>query len=438
MSERRRPSPDEGDSAPSTGRARFRAGAGRPPFAHLRPVLAAAVAYAVAALAWAVVGEPLPGGRWAAVHLFTLGTLTNLVAAMTEHFARTLTRAATDEHRTGRLLTLNAGALLTLVGLVAGWPWAFATGAGLATVAVLWLYRALRRMRTRATGARFGYVVRAYEHACAAFVLGAILGALLGTGLVGGPWYSAARLAHLTVTVLGWGGLVLLATVVFFAPTLMRTQMAPGTERLAVPALRYGTGALALAVVALALTAAPGAYGVGARGLAAVGLAGYAAAATAVCWPVLRASRKAVASPHAHMIAAACAWFPLVAWAGVVVAAAGRDELLDALGLVLLVGVLGQAIVASVAYLVPMATGGGPAARAAERHELDRWPLVRAGGWNLAVVLLAAGVALPRLTGLETGALVVTGWVVIAGVIGAHLGLGAAALRAGRDADAAA
>lgn len=430
------PPPDGARASAGEARARFRAGAGRPPFAHLRPVFAAAAAYAVAAVAWGAAGGALPGGRWAAVHLFTLGTLSNLVAAMTDHFGRTLTRAAGDGRTGIRLLVLNAGALLTLVGLVTGAAIAVGTGAALAAVAVAWLWVALRRMRTAAVNQRFGYALRAYEHASLAFVAGAALGGLLGTGALPGEWYVAVRLAHLSVTVLGWGGLVLLATLVFWAPTMMRTQMLPGADRLAITALRGAALSLGLATLALAGTAAPGIPGLAATIFSTAGIGAYAVATTAICVPVLRAARRAVPSPHAWMIAAASVWFPIIGLAGAGVVAAGRQELLDALGLLLITGVLGQAIVASMAYLLPMVTGAGPAARTAARRQLDRWPITRTAAWNLAVVALGAGVALPRLGGPEASATVAVGWFLLAASLGAHAGLVAAALRDGRHAAA--
>ena len=62
------------------------------------------------------------------------------------------------------------------------------------------------------------------------FVHGAILGALLGTGVLTGRWYGAGRIAHLHVNILGWAGLTLLATLVFFGPTMVRTRIRQGAD----------------------------------------------------------------------------------------------------------------------------------------------------------------------------------------------------------------
>jgi hypothetical protein len=57
------------------------------PFGSVRPAVIVAGIYLVAAGLWASGIAALPGGRWLAVHLFTLGVLSNLVMALTVHFA---------------------------------------------------------------------------------------------------------------------------------------------------------------------------------------------------------------------------------------------------------------------------------------------------------------------------------------------------------------
>lgn len=176
----------------------------RAPFRHLRPAVAAAACYLFAALVWIAFGPALPGGRWFAVHLFTVGVVTNLVVALTHHFAQTLLHAGGLDGRPARLALVNAGAVALLAGRAVGWPWLFALGGSALIGAVAWLYVELRRRRKLSLTGRFGFVVRTYERACSAFFHGALLGILMGVGALGGSWYSAARLAHLHVNVLGW------------------------------------------------------------------------------------------------------------------------------------------------------------------------------------------------------------------------------------------
>lgn len=334
------------------------------PFGHLRPAVALSAGYGVAILVWLAAGDALPGGRWFTVHLFTLGVLSTLVLALTHHFAATLTKTARGGAPGARLALFTVGTLGVLA-LALSWTVPLALGAVATSAAVLWLYVDLRRMRKQALGGRFAFVVRTYERACSAFLHGALLGMLLGTGVIGGTWHPAVRLAHLHVNVLGWGGLALLATVLFFGPTVLRARIEPGADQRAVAALRHGATALTVTVIALILTGAGAPVAVPARAVAALGLAGYAAAATVICLPVLRTARRAQGNVHGRLVAGACAWFPPVVWVGAAVVATGRWALLDALGVALLVGVLAQAILGALGYLAPMVWTGGAQARRA-------------------------------------------------------------------------
>lgn len=404
----------------------------RPPFAHLAPAVAVAAVYGVAGLVWVLAGDGLPGGRWLAVHLFTLGVVSNLVLVLTEHFATTLTKAARDGRSWQRSALFNVGVACVVLGMLLPTPGLVIAGAVLATGAVSWLYLALRQRRRQALGARFAFVVRAYERAAAAFLHGAVLGVVMGAGLVSGEWYGAVRLAHLTVNVLGWAGLVLLATVVFFGPTMLRAKMAPNAQRWAVPALRHGATALTVAVVALIVTGAPDTAGAVARMVAALALAGYATAVTAVCLPVLRSARSAVPSAHGRMISAACVWFPLAVWAGVVALAVDAAGMLAVLGVMLLVGVLAQAIVASLSYLLPMVGGAGPDARAAARGHLDRLPRLRPAVLNLGVAVVVGARLGSASTAVDAAPAAAGGWALVGLAVATTLVLGSSAVVAAR------
>ena len=393
------------------------------PFGFLRPAVAVAAAYLVAALVWLAAGDVLPGGRWLAVHLFTLGILTNLIVALTHHFAQTLLHTPGGDASRWRLALLNGGVLATLVAWPGGSTWLLAAGSVLVVVAVAWLYVDLRRMRKASLTGRFAFIVRGYERACGAFFHGATLGVLLGIGVLGGAWYGAVRVAHLHVNILGWGGLTLLATVVFFGPTMLRTRMIPGTDVMAVRALRHGATSLSVATGALILTGFGGSVGVGFRLLAAAALAVYAVAATAVCISVLRAGRAGHASPHAWMIQAACVWFVAAVWVDVAVVASGHLRLLDALGAALIVGVLGQAILASLNYLAPMVWSGGQKRRAAARERLERAPLPRAAVFNVGALLVVGATAAGSLSAPVPHGLVVGGWALVATAAASQLAL---------------
>src|SRR5690606_525942 len=122
-------------------------------------------------------------------------------------------------------------------------------------------------------------------------------------------------------------------------------------------------------------------------------------------------------------IQAACVWFVFAAAADAVVVASGRVELLDAVGVVLLAGVLAQAILAALSFLGPMALVAGTAARNAARGTLDVGARARATALNVGVVALAAaavagpvGAWLPALGWGAVGAAVVVQLLLLARV----------------------
>lgn len=360
----------------------------RAPLAHLRAGFLAAGAFTLATAAQLVFGGP--DGRWLAVHLFTAGVLTNLIATLAPHFAATLLHATERRGATARLVLLNLGAVLLVASRLRSGA-LLATGATLLTAAVLWLWWELRRMRRAAPApGRFGFVVRAYQRATGAFVHGALLGVLMGTGALSGAWYASGRLAHLHVQALGWAGLTLLATLVFFGPTVLRRQIEPGADAAAAVALRRGATGLTVGVLALLASAVGGAPGTALRLLAAASLALYAMAVTTVCLPVLRGALRPprVDAGGAHL-AAVCAWFPLLAWADVGIVALARWAWLDAVGVALLIGVLAQSAMGALVALVPTAWGVGTPARARLRERLGAWPLARLVFLNALAVTAA-------------------------------------------------
>ena len=54
--------------------------------------------------------------EWLAVHLFTLGVVTNLILALSDHFARTLTRQPGDAP-IAELIAANVGAVAVFIGV---------------------------------------------------------------------------------------------------------------------------------------------------------------------------------------------------------------------------------------------------------------------------------------------------------------------------------
>jgi hypothetical protein len=400
--------------APGHGKPR-----GTSPFASAAPSIVAALVYAAALVVWVVVGDPLPGGRTFAIHLFTLGVLTNLVLTFSEHFARTVTRTPGERAWWWPAVT-NLGIVLVLAGLPARFLPAIAAGSTILVAVVFLAYVRMRRMRKAAIGARFAWIVRIYERAHGAFIHGATLGALMGIVTLAGPWFVGVRFAHLHANILGWGGLTLLATLVFFGPTMARTRIEPGADERAARLLRHAATGLSVAVLALVLTGFGGAWGTGFRWLAAAGLAGYAFAATFVCLPVGRAVWSARVTAARPLVVGVCVWFPLMVWADVGFVATASWRWMDALGVVALTGVLGQAILATLVYLAPMLRGRSTGSRETIRIRLEVGARTRAVVMNLGVAIAAIGAA--RLVDgplLGIGGAVVLATMVVTVIIGA-------------------
>jgi hypothetical protein len=404
------------DARPGTSLPLLQPGHGRPrgrsPFGDAAPSIGAALVYVLATLTWLAVGDRLPGGRWLAIHLFTLGVLTNLVLTFSEHFTHAVTRTPGERAWWWPIVT-NVGIVLTVAGGALGHRWSLATGATIVTVAVFAAYRRLRRMRKEALGARFRWIVRGYERAHGAFLHGAILGVVLGVGLAPGAWYRGIRLAHLHANILGWGGITLLATLVFFGPTITRTRIEPGADATAARAVRIGATALTVAVVALLLLGLGGPASTVVRLVAAAGLAVFAATTAVVCLPVGRAAYRAKPTASRWSVVAVCTWFPSLLAADAVVVAAGAWRWLDALGLGALVGVLAQAILATLVYLAPMLRGRTTGDREAVRARLEVAAVPRTAAFQVGVALLLVAAAVD--TGAFPGAAI--GWLLVAGVV---------------------
>ena len=390
----------------------------RSPFGPTAPTIAAAMGYAIAAGVWVVVGTELPGGRWLAVHLFTLGVLTNLILVFSDHFGRTVTRSA-DEHGRWPLVGINAGILAVLIGITTAITWAVAVGASVVTGGVFLSYWRLRRMRKAAVGARFNWIARIYERAHGAFIHGAVLGLLLGVGALSGSWYAAGRLAHMHVNVLGWAGLTLLATLVFFGPTIVRTRIVPGADERGAHALRQGATGLTVGVVLLLATGVGGDAGTIIRVLAAAAIALFARAATITCVDVVKAARRAKPSATRWSVVALSLWFPLVAWADVAVIATAAWRFLDAVGLAMLLGVLGQTVATVLSYLAPMLRGRSFAGRDRLHARFERGSTVRTLAYNAGV--MAVVVAAAALGGAFGAVVAYVGWALIIGALASLL-----------------
>jgi len=234
-------------------------------------------------------------------------------------------------------------------------------------------------MRRRALPARHEPLVRAYERAHGAFLHAALLGALLGTGVVPGSWYGNVRLAHLHVAVLGWAGVPVLATLVFLGPTLLRSRGAESADRHARRLLPWASWGVTAAAFALLL---------GLPGLAAFGIVVFAVVATVVVRDVLLVVPRAAAPNPAFVVS--LVWLVAAAWADALVLLTGRTAYLDVVGVMALAGGVAPVVVASAGYLWAMSGGADATDRAARLRAVARWAAFRTVLWNAGCIALAA------------------------------------------------
>ena len=334
------------------------------------------------------------GPAWLAVHMFLLGAVSSAILVWSEHFAVAVLHAREVARREAalRLAALNAGTVAVVVGRLAGWPLLLAAGALITVAAVASHALMLWRLRRRGLGGVLAGLVRYYLLACAALVAGGAIGALLGNGVGGEAWHARLLVAHLHLNLLGWVMLTVLGTLFMLWPVLLRTGMAPSTRWALIWCLRLAGGGLGVAVVGILLEL---------RVVAAAGLAAYVAGVVVAARPMLAEVRgQRPRSGAGWMVGAAVCWLAGAVAADAVVLAVSPDpgalpDRLSALGPVLLIGVVGQVLIGSLAHLLPVAIGGGPAVVRASASTLELgWP-VRVLAVNAAVLL----VSLPVLPG---------------------------------------
>ncbi|MFF0377763.1 hypothetical protein [Actinoplanes missouriensis] len=361
-------------------RARWHRRAALVPLAYLAGLVIVALAHP-----W------LPAWRWLAMHLLLLGAVTNAVLVWSAHFTSAILRLPAPAHRradVAQLAVHNAGVVAVLAAGVTDRPWLGVAGAVAVFAAVLsqliWLARRLRR----AVPSRFAVTVRYYLAAATALL----------TGIPAGAWMLVVDddtrprllLFHAHVNLLGWVTLTVLGTLLTFWPTVLRTRIADGAvaaSRTALPAAVTGLVVLAAGLLAWWPV------------LAAGGLLLFTVAAGLTAVPAWRAGRaKPPASFAAWSIAAAGGWLfaALLLDARILLTANSSAQAADRFSTTLtpfLAGFVAQVLLGSLAYLLPMALGGGPSAVRHRTAILDRHAAQRVSMSNvaLAVFLLPVG-----------------------------------------------
>jgi nitrite reductase (NO-forming) len=312
----------------------------------------------------------LPAPRWLMLHLLLLGALTHSVFVWSRFFAESVLRSPSSDTRVQdrRLVLLNGGVAVVVVGVAGAW-WPVTVAGALAVVlAVVWHGWELLAMLRRSLPSRFAVTVRFYVAAACMLPVGATLGTILARGL-GPSWHPRVELAHASVNLLGWLGLTVIGTLVTLWPTMLRTRMAEGAERLA---------AHALPVLVTSLAVIVGGALLGLRPVVVLGLLGYLAGFAMAARALLDAARRRRPSTFAPMsVGAGLLWLTgcLVALAVGVATSADWTEaegVFAWLAPYLAAGFAAQVLLGALSYLVPVALGGGPRPVRAATAELDR------------------------------------------------------------------
>lgn len=353
-----------------------------------RHALRVSLAFVVAAVLVAV--TPGVDPRWSAIHLFAVGGLLSAIAGTTQMLGVTWATAPAPRRGLTALqrwsiglgaVAVTAGRALELPAVVGAGGVAVTTG----LVAVMGSLVAIRR--TGATD-RFNPALDGYLVALSFGLLGVTLGVVAATGTPG----PGVRAVHLGVNLLGVVGIVIAATLPFFAATQLRTRMSPRATPARVRVL-VAWLSVATVLVAWGGQASPAAWRCGFAAWA-VGVVGVV---TLLPWPGRR--QLGFAGPRAAQLAAGLGW-----WMVALVALSGTDPfaISDSPWLpVLLIGAYGQILVASVAYLVPVIRGGG--------HERLSAGFDTTGSWmTLATVNGAALAAAAQLWIIAVALLVVS------------------------------
>lgn len=268
---------------------------------HLR-ANAGVVGWLLATVIVAVAHSAVPAWGWLVVHLSLLGAASNAILVWSAHFASSLlrtNRANSYRSQAARLVAVNLGVVLVVVGILAcAWS-TVAGGAVLVVGAVLWHGGSLARQMAGSAATDFGVVVWFYLAATLCLVGGAGLGPVLVVGLGESVW---ARLvvAHVMVNVLGWVGLTVIGTLTVLWPSMLRTRRSPRGGQAARVALAVLSGAVAIEL---------GSVLAGLRPVAAAGLVVYLIGVVIAAGPLFVTARQRLPSSYAAWsVMAGCGW----------------------------------------------------------------------------------------------------------------------------------
>ena len=384
-------------------------------------------------------------GAWVPLHLALAGAATTAIAAMLPFFAVTLA-AARPVHplvRIGGIVLVGGGTIGVIVirdlgvGGSAGVVLAggsFVIGLGCVAAAAFLPLRG-------ALGVRRALVERAYAVALANVAVGATLAVLMlaGDETISARWGSL-KPAHAWLNLVGFAGLVIVATVIHLAPTVAGARIRPRrSSRVAVVGLAVGAP-----TVALGYASATGAVVQAGALIIVAGAIGLIVHALDVHLDDTRGRWTTNLGWHRMSTLALLGG---QVWIGIgLTLGASRAFILGAdptgwsiatlIGPLVIGGVV-QTLISAATHLVPAIGPGGPERHAAQREILGRAATVRLVALNLGAALITWG-NLPASSGTDVASgAVVLGLAIASTAVGGSLVLLALAALLDRAADRA-
>lgn len=344
-------------------------------------------AYLASLVAISAANRYVPETHWLLVHLLLLGAVTNAIFVWSSHFADALLRrratVGSRRWQVVKIAALNVGVLTVVAGMVSGvWILTLVGSVVVGAAAAAHGITLALQVRT-ALASRFGATVRYYICASLTLPIGAGLGAALARDPVE-PWHGRLVIAHIALNLLGWIGLTVMGTLVTLWPTMLRTRIAEGAERVARQALPVLVGSVVVTVT--------GAF-VGLQVLTAVGVAAYVGGVLWAAAPLARVARAKTPSAYATWsVMAAVIWLvgSLLGLVAVLLSSPTWALVTDRLGLLvtpLAAGFAAQVVLGAMTFLVPVVLGGGPAIVRGAQSRLERGNAVRALLINVGLVV---------------------------------------------------
>ncbi len=360
-----------------------------------RSALVSALLFAVIAIGWSVYVLIAGGSWWGPLHSFAAGTVLLSISGASQMF--TITWSSTVPPNRAKVSTqrwlLIAGVGAVLVGVTTRIPSLVLAGGLAAAIGLIllgWiLYSAVRKSLL----GRFDLSARFYLTALAAGAVGVTLGTIMGAD-PGTSSDATVRLVHAHLNLVGLVGLTIVGTIPTLLPTTAYSPAVSGREALV--AWWVSTAAVVLIAAGLRVPELVG-----------LGTIAVAFAAALILGEILRRLWKKGARRLAFLqITVGSLW--LIGWAlvdGVVVVSGGTVRPFSGwTGAVVLTGV-GQVLVGSLAYLVPVLKGSP---LEANREIMERAPwlplaVLNAAGLCLGVGLSAVAVALSTVWVMDFG-----------------------------------